>query len=188
MRRVGDLKGPGSKVADVISEVFPIVDLENLPAELYALGGTVLAYGGGNVAATAGEISQMAIFNPATSGKIMTVTSAIVSHGLGTGINWSFIAAEFSTTIATQIQRDTRLGFTTLPSGLVQTESGAGFPGATGTIQVLPDTPLFLKDENGLAVLEPGTGFHVSPITVNSALFATFYWRERVMEPSEASL
>jgi len=45
LRRVGDLKGPGSKVNDVLQELFPTIDVENVPGELLFLMGTHIGLG-----------------------------------------------------------------------------------------------------------------------------------------------
>jgi len=188
MRRVGDLKGPGSKVAEVLSEVFPVVDLERLPPELFALGGTVLAFGGASRAPAAAEFGRIQVFNPLGSGKILTVTSAVLGTTLDDGIVWGMVNGVLGTVVSTQRNRDQRLGFVTLPVGQIATDSTIGVAIATGQIAVLASDPLLLTDENGLAVLPPGFGFEISSISADITVRATFFWRERVMEPSEINL
>jgi len=188
MRRVGDLKGPGAKVGEVLEEVFPIVDLESPPAELYALGGTALGFGGTAVTAVAAEFSRAQVFNPLGSGKIITVTSALFSVPTTDGIRWGLVNAALLTGVGTEVQRDPRLGFTSAPVGEIRRNTTAAAAPATGQTVLLADTPFTLTDLNGLAVLPEGFGLEASPRTVNIALFATFFWRERVAEPSELNL
>ncbi len=188
MRRVGDLKGPGSKVAEVLSEVFPVVELENIPAELFILGGTGLGFGGGVVDPAVSEFALMQLFNPADSGKILTVTKILVSTLTTDGIRWGMVNAELPGGIATQRHRDQRWGFTTLPSGEIRTDSALGVSVSTGQINLLASTPFILEDPNDLAVLPAGFGFEISGLSIDTVIRATFYWRERVAEPSELNL
>jgi len=188
MRRVGDLKGPGSKVAEVLSEVFPIVDLEKPPPELYGLGGTQLAFGGTSRTAIPAEAAKVQIFNPVDSGKVMTVTTLIVSVSASDGFRWGVTNAPLDTLPQLQRLRDQRFGFTTLPSGQIQTESSVGFAPGTIVIQCQTNVPFLITDIDGLAVLSPGTGLQMSPRSVNTTINVGFYWRERVMEPSEVTL
>lgn len=188
MRRVGDLKGPGSKVAEVLAEVFPVVELESLPAELFALGGTVLGFGGAVRSPNIGNFGRIQLFNPIDSGKITTVTSANISINTNDGLRWGVVNAALTSGISTQRNRDQRFGFITLPTSQVRTDSTIAAAPATGQIDLLATTPFVLNDPNGLAVLPPGFGFEVSPLTIDIAMRAIFYWRERVAEPSELNL
>jgi len=188
LRRVGDLKGPGSKLAEVLSELFPVIDVENLPAELYILGGTDICFGGGVLAAAAGEFVGLQVFNPVDSSKILTVTTAIISSPGADTIRWGVTNNPLSNGVGTETFRDTRRGVTNRPVGQIRIESAGAFVGDTGQSRIAADIPFVLHDENGLAVLSAGSGFVVGNQTPVVNVHFTFYWRERVSEPSEENL
>jgi len=188
LRRVGDLKGPGSKVAEVLTELFPIFDVENLPSELYILGGTDICFGGGILTPAAGEFAGLQIFNPIGSSKILTVTSLVVASTANNTIRWGVSNNPLSNGIGTETFRDTRRTITARPSGQIRIESDAAFVGNTGQTRVLANDPFTLHDKNGLAVLLPGIGFDLGSQIAAAPVHFTFYWRERVAEPSELNL
>jgi len=185
LRRVGDLKGPGSKVNDVLEELFPTFDVENLPEELYVLGGIDLSMGGGLVGATSGEAGRGQIFNPAGSGKLVTVTEAGISAISSFTARWGRRDTPLVTHLQTQIFRDTRHPFGNLPTGQIRSESSVAQANANGQTRVGSNFAFSLKNSNGLAVLTEGTGFEIGAGTNNLAVNFYFYWRERVAEPSE---
>jgi len=188
LRRVGDLKGPGSKVNDVLEELFPTFDVENLPAELYILAKTQLCMGGGFVAAVASQAGRGQILNPTGSGKIMTVTQAGVSTSGDTTARWGRRDTPLTTAGSTQIFRDTRHSILNLPTGQVRSQSSVALANASGQMRSAANTGVVVKDTNGLAVLSPGAGFEIGVSTVNVNVNFYFYWRERVAEPSELNI
>lgn len=186
MRRLGGLLGPGSKVTETLSELFPVIETENLPAELLFLGGWITGMNTAIVAATVGETSRVQVFNPAGSGKIAVVTNVHInsSNGGQPGINWQINETIFSPAPVTGITRDTHAGFsvgTALATGGLST----GNTPAAGQFR-LPDLRTFnFHVENGIAVLAPGSGLEFGTSADNVQLTATFFWRERVALPSE---
>jgi len=185
LRRVADLKGPGSKVNDVLEELFPMFDVENLPAELYILGRTDLCMGGGFLAPVAAQAGRGQIFNPEGSGKVMTVTQAgLTASGVGI-IRWGRRDTPLTSNLSTQIFRDVRHPLGNLPTGQIRSQTSVALANASGQAHSLANTPFALKDPNGLAVLTEGTGFKMGFSTVNLNVTFYFYWRERVAEPSE---
>jgi len=191
IRRAAGIVGGGSQVNDTLNELFPTFDVENMPAEMLALSGTRAAFGGGLLAAAAAEGPTIQIFNPAGSAMLMTVTRGILSHDVAdTTVRWGITGSPITTRIDTQVFRDTRFGFdaTALPAGQIRTRSAAALANAAGQIRTLANEPLELWDENGLAVLVPGTGFEMGVSAAQSTIRVTFYWRERVAEPSELNL
>ena len=187
LRRVADLKGPGSKVNDVLEELFPCFDVEKLPAELYILAQTDLCMGGGRVAAVAAQSCRGQIFNPAGSGKVITVTQAGVGAIAIATIRWGRRDTPLVGNLATQIFRDVRHPLGNLPTGQIRFEQSLAMANANGQTRILPNTPFKLTDTNGIAVLTEGTGFEIGLSTVNQDLHFYFYWRERVAEPSEVN-
>ncbi len=185
LRRVGDLKGPGSKVNDVLEELFPTFDVENLPAELYVLGRIDLCMGGGFVNNVAAQAGRGQIFNPAGSGKVMTVTQAGISTTAAVIVRWGRRDTALTTHLQTQIFRDVRHPIVNLPTGQIRSQTSVALANANGQTHLLASTPFVLKDPNGLAVLTEGTGFEIGSALVNDDVTFYFYWRERVAEPSE---
>jgi len=188
LRRVADLKGPGSKVNDALTELFPMIDLENVPGELLVLGGTDICFGAGSLTSAAGESPRMSVFNPAGSGKIAVVTSVYISVLVLSTIRWTVSLAALSTGVGIQRFRDGRRGATSRPTcGIFQQSSVAQTDGVGRAI--LDANSMFkLEDPNGIAVISPGFGFEVGSTAALARLDATFYWRERVAEPSELQL
>lgn len=185
LRRVGDLKGPGSKVGEVLTELFPVFDVENLPAELYVLGQTDVCFGGTTITAAVGESGGIQLFNPADSSKIITLQSVIVSATATDTIRWGTTNIALTAGVGTERFRDTRRGITPAPIGQVRQESQVALIGNSGRARLLAHTPLILNDQNSAAVLAPDTGFEIGQTITNVPFFVTFYWRERVSEPSE---
>jgi len=188
LRRVGDLKGPGSKVNDVLTELFPMFDVENLQPELFLLGGQVLGMGSSELSAGAGLTPNIGIFNPLNSGKLITVTLVTASMTSSTVLLWSTAHTAFTTLVTTNLSRDTRILAPELPVGQIREETAAGLLTANGRVRIQASTPFILTDPNGLAVLAPGGGFAIGGGSFQSTLNASFFWRERVAEPSELNL
>lgn len=185
LRRVGGMTGPGAKVAEVIPEVFPVIDLENLPAELYLLSGTRLAFGGVQQIGLAGESARIQLFNPADSGQIVTLTTANLNLSITGGIRF-VVTPNVEPTNDLGIRfRDTRLGVLTRPTAEVRSSSNAAVLAGTGEFRIQANVPLYLTDPNGIVVLAPGTGITFNTVVVATTFTGTFFWRERVAEQSE---
>jgi len=185
LRRVADLKGPGSKVNDVLEELFPVFDVEKLPEELYVLAQIDLCWGGSTIAPTVAQAGRGQIFNPAGSGKVMTVTQAGFSCSSTNTVRWGRRDTALTTHFATQLFRDVRHPAGNLPTGQIRGQTSVALANATGQTRQLANTDFALKDANGLAVLTEGTGFEIGSSELNQDVFFYFYWRERVAEPSE---
>ena len=188
MRRVGDLKGPGARVAEILAELFPVVDLERVPGELLLLGGTQLGWGSSLLTAAAAQFTTIQVFNPVDSGKLITVTSALIATTVDQIVQWSNQETALPTIIGNERIRDTRRPFGSRSAGQIRHESSVAATPAVGRARVLADTTLTLNDENGLSVLSPGHGFNIGATTANSNLIVSFNWRERVAEPSELNI
>jgi len=185
VRRVADLKGPGSKVNDMLEELFPVFDVEKLPAELYRLANIDLCMGGAFLAGTVAQANRGQIFNPVGSGKIITVTQAALSADNNETTRWGRQDTPLTTNFSTQIFRDVRHPLGNLPTGQIRGQTSVALANANGQIRVLANTGFVLKDPNGITVLTEGTGFEIGSARLNGAIQFYFYWRERVAEPSE---
>jgi len=185
MRRVGGLLGPGSKVSEVLSEIFPTVDVERVPGELLYLSGTKVAYGGTTVSAAVALFSQVQIFNPVGSGKLLTVTRMVVSVTLSNEIRWDVGGIALAASVGNQRVRDTRVSVDEIASGQIRTAQSAVVGNLTGVAFLEAADPFTLEDENGIAVLAPGSGLVVGTGGANVTIRVTYYWREREALDSE---
>jgi len=188
LRRVGAMIGGGSKVSEVLSELFPVLDVERVPGELLLLGGTRLCQGAAIVTGAAGERARIQVFNPIDSGTLVTVSSVRISTLTIQNIRWATTETALTTGLGTEVFRDRRLPLLGRPVGAIRTDSTVAATGAHGLARMLASVMYSLEDPNAVAVLAPGSGFEVGADTVATAVVATFYWRERVAEASELSL
>ena len=187
LRRVADLKGPGSKVNDVLEELFPCFNVEELPAELYRLANIDLCMGGGVVTGVIATSARAQIFNPTGSGKLISVTQAGLSTNTTGVVRWGRRDTPLTTTLSTQIFVDTRHPLGSLPTGQIRVDNTLALANASGRSTLLASTPFVLTNENGIAVLTEGTGFEIGFNLQNEDANFWFYWRERVAEPSETN-
>jgi len=186
LRRVGDLKGGGAKVSEVLAELFPVFDVEDLPGELFILGGTALGFGGGRIVAAAGQVPTIQLFNPADSSKLVTITRVIFACINNTVVNWGVTNTVLPVAgIGTETARDTRSFPTPRPSAQIRQISSVVVSTATGVTRTPLNVPFVLDDPNGVAVLREGSGFEIGSPTAATEIFVTFSWRERTAEPSE---
>ena len=187
IRRVTAGIGPGSRVSETLSELFPVLDVENVPGELLILGQTDICMGGGQLGATAGNRASVQLFNPADSGKLVTCSSLIFSNSVTMDIRGSFFPVGGAGTITGgPLFRDLRRGEVDLPTGQIRSRNIAAQVLETFSTRVAGSTAFSLRDTNSLFVLAPGTGFEIQGQTVAAgAMNVTFWWRERVAVQSE---
>ena len=185
VRRVAGLIGPGSKVNNTIGDLFPMLDVENLPAELYLLSGTRISYGGVSITGAAGEFSRAQLFNPADSGVIATITSITLASAATQILRFSQVDVAETLNTLRQRSRDLRLTLATEPTCNIRSASEAAVLGDVLLFRLLANTPFTLTDPNGIVVLAPGLGLTVSAGTVATNITVNFFWRERAAEQSE---
>lgn len=188
VRRVGGLIGPGSKVSEVLGELFPVVDLESVPGELLRLGGTFIAFGGASVTGAAGQSARLQLFNPAGSGKIVTMSHVDIGTQVTDVIRFGVVTTALATGLGTEVHRDLRSLPPLRPTGQIRSLSSVALAPATGQVRLLSNTSYRIEDPNSVAVLLPGSGFEVGNTAVAITVTATFFWRERVLEQSELNL
>lgn len=188
LRRVGGLIGPGAKVAEVLAELFPVLDVENVPGELLLLGGMRIAMGGGTFTSIAAQSPRIQLFNPVDSASIITLTRLTASTTSNDTVRFGPVTVPLTSGIGTETYRDLRLALAQRPVGEIRQESSVAFADGTGQSNVLAQTPYLLEDENGVCVLPPGSGFEIG-ITARLAPITTmWFWRERNAEASELNL
>ena len=191
IRRVGGIVGPGSKVSEALTELFPTIDVERVPGELLLLGGTMLGFGGSLITAAVAQFPEFQLFNPAKSGKLVTLTTVKVSSSATQVIRMNVENVALGGGIGTEKFRDLRLGVgapTGQPTANVRTASSVALPGNFASFRISVGAGETLSDDNGLFVLAPGTGVNFGGTGANSTLEFLLFWRERVAEQSELNL
>lgn len=186
LRRVGDLKGPGSKVSEVLGDVFPVLDLENVPAELYALNGWALGFGSILFPASMGNIHIAQLFNPAGSGHLIVVTSITMSSNAGQDVEYDVDSGPLADLTSSSIPRDTRRGVRSpLVAQVRQVTQVAGLSPQGQIFVRANENFVAMKDLDGVFILGPGTGVNFATTQTNNEFLIDFHWRERLAEPSE---
>ena len=188
IRRVSGSIGPGSRVGETLSELFPVLDVERVPGELLRLGGTFISFGGGSITSVAGQVPTAQLFNPADSGNLVTITSVRFSCGADTVVRWGISLAALGTAIGTERFRDTRDLVPQQPIAQVRQQSAVAFANAINQSQVLAGVDFKIQGPDTVMVLAPGTGFEIGSNQLVSTIFYGFEWRERAAEESELSL
>jgi len=188
IRRVSGSIGPGSRVSETISELFPMIDVERVPGELLLLGGTAICHGGGLLNSAAAESPTAQLFNPADSKMLVTLTDVYVAFITPSNIRWGTNVIQRGTVISTQQFRDTRRGAPSLPVAQVSQDSALAFATGTNQTRVGSNVTLHLNSRNTVAVLAPGTGFEIGSTGTQTSITYSFYWRERPAEESELNL
>lgn len=186
IRRLYSIKGGGSELSETLGDVFPILDLENLPSELLLLRGWHLFGRHATQIAVVAQLTGLQVVNPADSGAIVVVDKIIINSELGGNITIGTTLAPFAVTISTQ-RRDTRNPVLNLANARIGGSNNVGAAAEGGLLELAADVDRELTVPNGLAVLGPGTAFSVVSAVVNSNLQVSFYGRERQAEPSELS-
>jgi hypothetical protein len=175
-------------VAEVITELFPMVDVEQIPGELLILGGTNLGQGAASRAGGVGNAAQIHLTNPPNSGALLTVTRIIVSSDTTDVIRIGRIPLSAGNTTNNQLFRDLRRGAVARPVGQINTAALATFVAPDIQFRLLADTPYTLWDENDINILPPGFRIQVGASATDTLLHVTYFWRERAVELSELSV
>ena len=188
IRRVAGIIGPGSKVSQVITELFPMIDVERVPPELLILMGTKICMGGGTTVATAGQAGKAQLFNPPDSGMIITLTDIVCSQTLTDVIRWGRSSVTFNARITTEVFTDFRNDPVSRPVGQVHQKIEAALASATNQVRIPGNNELHIQPKNSICVLSPGFGFEIGCGVFNAAFHFGFNWRERPIEPSELNI
>jgi len=186
VRRVAAIVGPGSKVNNTIGDLFPMLDVENMPGELLRLANTRLGMGTATLAAVAAEIPKIQLFNPADSRLLVTLTTVVITQSVnGEPVRFFFSTAGLADNIGNTPFRDTRDGVAISTVAQVRSDSSASGIAAHFSFVSSANNPTQFHDSNGVCVLAPGTGISIATASVNRTLTVGFMWRERVAEESE---
>jgi len=187
LRRVGDLKGPGSKVGEVLTELFPVVSVEDLPLELRVLAGWRAAMIEVERLAAVAEVVAANLFNPAGSGVIAVVERVWWRVNATDNVEFDIVQVNLSGGQTKGLFRDSRLGGDRLSTLFATTQTNIGTDGIQRYFTIADEIGKIEHDQ-GLFVLSPGNGLQVGYAGVtNKLLQVNFQWRERTAEPSELS-
>jgi len=189
IRRVGNIVGVGAIVTETLQEVFPIIDLENVPSELLVLAGWNMALRGTDITAGAAQVTASQLFNPANSGMVMAITSIILSVSITDAIGYRLDSVQLASSNGFGQYRDARAGAPTGQAALGNTRIET--PKAITPIAevlVAANTPYTFHDPNGIAVLMPGNGFTLGTQINNNRFIVGYWWRERRLEAAEIGL
>ena len=188
LRRVGDLKGPGSKVNDVLTELFPMIDVENVPAELLLLSGARLCMG--TISETAGGALNFVhtfLRNPADSGVIIRLISVSIFSADAHAVNFG-PSLNSATAGGARAFTDTRV-FGEGTVGITQSDNNLLAAAVRFfQIQLQANVNQIFEPPAAIGVIAPGSSFGVGSDFANSALNVSYLWLERVAEPSELDL
>lgn len=185
VRRVGSLYGGGSKVVEVLPELFPTLDVENLPLELILLAGWRKAMIHVSRTAGVGDTAAANLFNPVGSGVIAVVERMEWRFTATDNADIDIVQASLTGGQTKGLFRDSRLGGDRL-SSLFATSQTAITTDAIFRRNTTINEIEFLTEDNGLFVLSPGNGVQLGQAAVtNKNISVTFFWRERVAEQSE---
>ncbi len=188
IRRVSGSIGPGSRVSETISELFPVLDVERVPGELLVLGGTKLMVAGVVQPAVVGEAAKVQLFNPIDSGTLVIPTTILLHTDTSQFLFFGLVGLALANRPTNPNTRDSRLGVLNRAVGEARIESTVPVIPTIARVFVVADTNVTLTDPNGLAVLAPNSGLQFTGTGLNRAVAATFFWRERPAQESELSL
>jgi len=187
LRRVTGIIGPGSKVGDLITDLLPIFDVENMPGEILLLAGTRLCLGGGALGAVAAESPTAVLENPEDSGILVTVERVDYGVEANQTIRWGVQNGFRATAVAlgTEDFRDVRLFAPDAPTANVRQISEVPLANGTNQSKLAGFRTFTLDPPNGVCVLPPGTSLEIGSGSTNVNCFYGFLWRERAAEQSE---
>lgn len=185
-RRLGVLAS-GSPAPAIAPEFMPTLCVENDRPEWHYLANSKLAGATANVAAVVGQLSFVAVTNPAGSNGLVVVEHALIVTPAGSSIQLLTTLSSFAGTPITPTVRDTR--WIVAP----QTTAGCFAQVTAGNVAGGPPDARFAVFESTTTtewdqpvILRPGSSFCVIHATNNVAITrVSVQWRERALVPGE---
>ena len=184
VRRVGGLYGGGSKVTEVLPEMFPVLELEHTTPELIALSGWRTAWQSTERPANVGGTTRSQLSNPPGSNVIAAVTMIIIAGDTSSVIQSQLETVSIGGTPVRGLFRDGRFGVPRNTALTVESVDG-GTVGGGLRLQIPAGEQVFLRDDNGIVVLTPGTRLTIGTVVFNVRMTINYFWRERVALDSE---
>lgn len=183
VRRVGALYGGGSKVVEVLPEVFPVLELENTTPELLALSGWRTAWQSTERPAVSAQQSASQLRNPVGSGMLVAVTQILIRCSPATTIQAEISTALFGTPVS-GLYRDARFGTPRNTAAQVSSADNIVIGGGL-RLRLLNNIQERLLDINGIVVLTPGSNLDVGTTGTDVLMTINYLWRERLAQESE---
>lgn len=184
IRRVAAQIGPGGRVVESLTDLFPVIDVERAPPEILALGGWRTAWNTSERPGNVATSNRQQLFNLADSGIVASVTRVDLFADTATAIQGAVELDPIGGTPVRGVFRDSRFGGDRETS-LTTTHVDAGIVGAGLRYHLSANLLLSIRDDNGLCVLLPGSGLSFATGGVDIRLTVVWWWRERSAEQSE---
>lgn len=184
LRRTTAQVGPGSKVGNALEDLFPVLEVENAPIELLRASGWVVGMGQIFATSAVGTTPAHQLFNPPNSSKLVVLTHLSFVATAAVVIRYGPAFVALTDASIPGAQRDTRDGQIRSTVALLQREDD-GVASTFAMRRLAASVQQEIFDQNGLAVLAPGSGFVLTSATTNVNLGTSWLWRERVAEPEE---
>lgn len=184
IRRVGALYGGGSKVTEVLSELFPVIEVEDTTPELIALSGWRTAWQSIERSGVALQTTACQLFNPPGSNIIASVTRLDIATFMASTVQIETQDTVFAAAGVSGLYRDTRFGVPRSTALQVRSLNNVAVGGGL-RFRLLSQENFVVQDDNGIAVLTPGFGLAIGTATDDIRLNVNFYWRERLAQTSE---
>lgn len=186
LRRVGSLKGPGSMVNDALTELFPMIDMENVPTELLLLGGSRICVGRGFSNNLAANFSQVMLRMSGGASSIATILEVVAFSDVAQAIALGPTQNTYTLNGVEAFSDGRVFGEGTVARVLFDRLLAVGSNFMHHQVNGV-DATVF-SPSRGFATITPGNAFSVSNTVVNTDLEVSFLWIERVAEPSELNL
>lgn len=186
IRRLYSIKGGGSELAETLGDVFPMLDLENLPSELLVLRGWNLFSGFATIIGVPAQATGIQLFNVADSQSLVVLTKIIINSQKAQQMTYGVNVALATPVTSTQ-NMDTRIPQSVNAIARLAGDADVQTSGTAGSIDVVAGVDREFEVPNGIVVLAPGGVFSVFSSTSDSDLRVTFIGRQRLAEPSELS-
>jgi len=185
IRRWGSIKGGGSVLSETLGDVFPVLDLENLPPELLLPAGISMVSGSVSATGGVGDLGGVGILNLAGSGMILTLTKFHVKTAAVQGISCGLRTPRTPDINTRNMDSRSAQNF----NGAARLFSEAATGGALGNfiIDTQADIDREVTVPHGICVLAPGGTFQLTASITNTLIRATFWAYLRLAEPSELS-
>lgn len=184
LRRVGGLYGGGSKVTEVLPELFPVLEVENTTPENLLLTGWREAWQNIEEASPAAELAAVSLTNPVDSGIIVAVEELDLRVDTVDNIQMLVTDTLDTSPAIRGLFRDGRLGGNRNTTCELRNFSNVA-TGAGARLRLAANELVHLKPRNGICVLPPGTALQIGTTGTQLRIAVNYYWRERVALDSE---
>jgi len=186
IRRLYSIKGGGSELSESLGDVFPILDLENLPAELLLLRGWRKFSAFATQVAVAAQTTALQLVVPDANTNLVVVEKLIIKVQTASNVTIGTNVAAF-TELANVNNQDTRSPEASNAHVRLAGTNNAATTANGAILRLTTGVDREFEVPGGIAVLGPGGVFSVIVSTGDLDLTVSFFGRERIAEPSEVS-